>query len=554
MKTLFILSACLLFSACNSDSSLNENNDNATAANTLLSNTKTSDIRPKTRTTTYNPEAVIPPQCYTKHEANYNPCITCHQSYPFLSRPNAMNDLGLQMEYAFSDPGLTNHWKNLFEDRRERISQIGDNEILNYINTDNYSPLIRQLKDMADWQGPIPELNNLALGKGAFDNLGFAKDGSHWVAFNYKPLPSTFWPTNGSTDDVMIRLPQAFRASACTDTNNRDDNAYSQDAYLANLAILEMAIKDLSTISTPPINEKLLCQDLNQNGILEQHITEIPQQVTYAGGANHIPVNIMLYPQGTEFLHTVRYVGVDNNGNITVPARMKELRYMRKHQFLSAASLLSAYGNEQQEKTEGRLPKYDYREDRGISNNFGWTLMGFIEAKDGHLRMQDSEETLFCMGCHSTIGTTIDQTFAFARKITGANGWGYIDLKGMVDAPTMGSKQGEIAHYLATVGGGNEFRQNSEMTEKWFNADGTLRKNAVKNADVYTLITPSPARALSLNKAYLTIVHDQDYIYGRDANITPAINVHRAITSDTPVLDPSKVHTWDMRLDWSGEK
>ena len=92
------------------------------------------------------------------------------------------------------------------------------------------------------------------------------------------------------------------------------------------------------------------------------------------------------------------------------------------------------------------------------------------------------------------------------------------------------------------------------MAEKWFNTDGTLRQEAVANADVYTLITPSPARALNLNKAYLTIVQDQDYIHGRDANITPALNVHRSITSDTPVLDPSKVHTWDMRLDWSGEK
>ena len=553
MKTLYILSACLLFSACNSDSAINKEGLNATTVNTLLTDIKTNDIRPKTRTTTYNPEAVIPPQCYTKHEANYNPCITCHQSYTFLSRPNAMNDLGLQMEYAFSEAGLTNHWQNLFEDRRERINQIGDNEILNYINTDNYSPLIRQLKNMTDWQGPIPELENLALGKEAFDSLGFAKDGSHWVAFNYKPLPSTFWPTNGSTDDVMIRLPKAFRASACTDINS-DDNDYSQDAYLANLAILEMAIKDLDTLSTTPINEKMLCQDLNANGILEKRITEIPRQATYAGDASQTPVNTMLYPQGTEFLHTVRYVGVDDDGNITVPARMKELRYMRKHAFVSSASLLSAYGNEQQEKTDGQLPKYDYREDRGISNNFGWTLMGFIEAKDGHLRMQDSEETLFCMGCHSTIGTTIDQTFAFARKVTGAEGWGYIDLKGMFDAPTMGSNQGEIAHYLETVGGGNEFRQNAEMAEKWFNSDGTLHQEAVANADVYTLITPSPARALSLNKAYLTIVQDQDYIYGRDANLAPAVNVHRSITSDTPVLAPSKVHAWDIRLDWSGNK
>ena len=30
----------------------------------------------------YNPESVIPPQCYTKTDGVNNPCFACHQSYP----------------------------------------------------------------------------------------------------------------------------------------------------------------------------------------------------------------------------------------------------------------------------------------------------------------------------------------------------------------------------------------------------------------------------------------------------------------------------------------
>ena len=54
------------------------------------------------------------------------------------------------------------------------------------------------------------QIENLQLGAGAFDEQGFALDGSHLVSFNYKPLPSAFWPTNGSTDDVMVRLSAAY--------------------------------------------------------------------------------------------------------------------------------------------------------------------------------------------------------------------------------------------------------------------------------------------------------------------------------------------------------
>lgn len=491
----------------------------------------------------YNREAVVPPQCYTKHEATYNPCMTCHQSYTYGSRPNQMDDSALQAEYSFSEVGVTNHWTNLFEDRSDAVSQISDQEVIDYIYTDNYSTLIEQLQS-AGWQGPIPAINNLHLGAGAFDAQGFALDGSHWVAFNYKPLPSTFWPTNGSTDDVMLRLPAAFREQSC------NGSGYSRDTYLANLAILESAIQDLQQISLPPVDENSFCTDLNGDGQLGI-IETIQRPDFYVGNASAISVTPMLYPEETEFLHTVRYVGLKEDHSITIPARMKEVRYMRKHQFNSPQALLSLYGKEKQEKIDANLPNFVSRGDQGLDNGFGWLVLGFIEAADGHLRKQSEEETLFCMGCHTTLGSTIDQTFAFPRKVTGASGWGYVDLQGMQDAPNLGNSEGEILYYLKVAGGGNEFRENDEIINKWFNQDGTINEDKVKAADVYELITPSPERALTLNKAYMVIVREQDFIHGRDANVTPAVNVYREVDPETaPVLPTEHQQSWEMRMDW----
>jgi len=268
-------------------------------------------------------------------------------------------------------------------------------------------------------------------------------------------------------------------------------------------------------------------------------------------------VTVMLYPIHTEFLHSVRYVGISKDGDIGLPPRMKELRYMNKFAFFPPTHLVSQYGNENQEKIEGLLPQFINRGDKGTDNSFGWMLLGFIEDQQGQLRMQSEEENLFCMGCHTTIGSTIDQTFAFARKLDGAPGWSYINLKGMPDAPyvnaanTKNGSEGEIVHYLKTVGGGNEFRENDEIRERFFHADGSLNVAAINGLDVYQLITPSLRRALDLNKAYMTIVADQDFIHGRDANLQPVRNVYSEIDPEsTPVLPSDKQVQWDIRLQW----
>ncbi|WP_308364287.1 MULTISPECIES: hypothetical protein [unclassified Microbulbifer] len=495
-------------------------------------------------TALYNREAIIPPQCYTRTEEKHNPCYVCHQN-TIAERENRMSDGELQLAYSFSDIGMTNHWRNLFEDRRERVSAISDEEILDWINEDNYSALAPRLR-AAGFEGWIPDLENLEQGAAAFDEQGLAKDGSGWVAFNYKPLPSTFWPTNGSTDDVMIRLPEVFRTTS--------DGTPSKDIYKANLAILEANIKGLTEVTTPPIDERVIKADLNGDEKLGV-ISRINQLSGFVGGAANYYFQPGLYPLDTEFLHTVRYVGVAPDGAISNSRRMKEVRYMKKIVMPPKAQLAELYREEQYAKDAGYLPGYIDRRERGLDNEMGWVIQGFIEDRKGRLRAATFEENMFCMGCHTSVGSTIDKTFSFPRKIDGADGWGYIDLHGMPDAPNRGESKGEIANYFERIGGGDEFRSNTEMLARWFKKDGTLDvEKLAKAKDVYELITPSRERALLLNKAYRTIVADQDFIFGRDATVVPPINVYERIDNETaPTLPEKLFYEWDIRLDWSDD-
>ena len=52
--------------------------------------------------------------------------------------------------------------------------------------------------------------------------------------------------------------------------------------------------------------------------------------------------------------------------------------------------------------------------------------------------------------------------------------------------------------------------------------------------DVSALLYPSTRRALDLDKAYRTIVLDQDFVRGRAALVTPADHVHREVEQDQP--------------------
>jgi hypothetical protein len=489
----------------------------------------------------FNDEASIPPQCYTRTEQKYNPCYTCHQLYDRKGedRLNQLDDGSIQGSYIFSDIGVTNHWSNLFEDRSQWLKDVDDQSIRKYVATENYQSLPKILSD-SGWTGFIPDLTNYHKGAAAFDANGLALDDSGWVAFNYKPFPGTFWPTNGSTDDVVIRLPKKFREL---------NGQFNRDIYFINLTLTELNLKNIDSVNFWNIDESEINADLNGDGKLSI-IDTITKSSHYLGDASDEKIEFQQFPQGTEFMHSVRYVGTDIQGNISIPARMKELRYMRKVNVLNRYVIDSRYANERKEKLLEQVPNFIKRGDEGLDNGLGWFVQGFIEDYNGDLRPQSYEETMFCMGCHAAIGTTIDSTFSMARKVSGSQGWGYINLHGMKDAPNFNEEGGEILNYLQRAGGGSEFRSNPEIIEKWYK-DGTPDVDKIQAADVYALITPSMRRALDLNKAYSHIVRHQSFINGRDATWSPVTNVYKEIDESTPPLDGAhRVYHWDMRLNW----
>jgi hypothetical protein len=497
-----------------------------------------------------NSEALVPAMCYTKHDGVYNPCYVCHQDWVRNDdRANMMNDGFLQNEYGFSEYAFTNHWSNLFIDRSAKVARISDEAIDGYVNEDNYTPLAPMLKSKG-FIGFVPDLQNYHLGADAFDSEGFAKDGSNWVAFNYKPLPSTFWPVNGSTDDVLIRLPKVFRETG--------DGVYSLDVYRFNLAIVEAAIKGLETITVNALDENAAGEDLNNDGELGI-VNVIKRPDHYVGSASYMPVQTYLYPLYTEFMHSVRYVGADVSEAIYNAPRMKELRYMIKvnsyadeNTPMTKERLAAIYEDEWQEKFEGNNPPFFANlGEKGLANGMGWWVQGFIEDADGALRPQTYEETFFCMGCHTNLGSTFDQVFSFARKVDGVEGWGYIDLRAMTDVPNRGETDGEILTYFKRVGGGSEFRANNDIHDKYF-VNGEVNETKVKQASsVYELITPSRANALKMNKGYKVLVESQDFVHGREGNGKPVENVYREVTDETPRLPEEKKFSWDMRLDWT---
>jgi hypothetical protein len=468
--------------------------------------------------TLVNREAPIPVQCYTKTGGVSNPCWTCHTDSTY---PNLRSDADLQAEYSFSEYGTTNRWSNLFVDRSAAIEAIADDEVLAWIRQDNYSPLREILAGQTnEWAYGF----DLDFARGFADD-GFARDGSGWRAFRYKPFPGAFWPTNGSTDDVLVRLPAAFREQG---------GEPSLAVYAANLALLE------ASIASDP---RLTDADVG----LPSH---------YVGDAAGHALVRGTYPAGTEFLHSVRYL--DPDATSLVATRMKELRWIRKERELPRERIFAAYETEAEEKYEGGLPLYGGNAETGLLNAFGWRVQGYIEDAQGRLRLQTYEEHYACMGCHSSIGVTADGTFSFARKVPGSAGWGYQDITEIPDVPQLGHRDPEVLTYLRRVGGGDELRANDEILARFFDR-GVLDEAEVRRAapggdrKLPHLVAPSRERALRLNKAYLLLVREQSFERGRDVVLSPPSNVHaRVETTTTGLAEANRIHRdGTLRLDWS---
>ncbi len=494
-----------------------------------------------------NPEAVIPPQCYTKTDGDFNPCWTCHTA---VTQRNHKGDWALQAEYAFSDLGLTNHWTNLFEDYSSDVAAISDEEMLEYIREDNYTPFMAAMAKEVGYAGWTPDMDFSA----GFDEEGFANDGSWWRAFRYKPFLGTFWPTNGATDDVLIRLPAKYY----TDDNGNE----SVEIYKANLAILEASITTPGSLTAQPdreiepVNEIIAGVDLNGDSLLSESVTRVTQLPEfYVGAAFDVPVKKNLYPKGVEFLHTVRYIDPESPNLLS--ERMKEVRYSVKYRETDQWAVSNFYEREDNAKEEEKLPIFQGAGTSGFVNEIGWRLQGFIEDDLGRLRAQTDQEHYYCMGCHSNIGVTMDQTFGLPRKVPGADGWGHQDLAGIPDVPQHGHREPEILTYFKRNGGGDEFRNNDEVLARFF-SNGQVDEAAVRRAapggdrDIRHLVVPSNERAFALNKAYMALVRQQQFVFGRDPMLTPPENVHPFIEEISAGLDPDEIFTdGSIWLDWS---
>ncbi len=507
----------------------------------------------------YNQTPYITSQCYTKtvdaSNNKHNPCYSCHTKN---IEPNyTLEDDDLQESYNFPASALHNHWINLFKDRTKDIEKISDKEIMNYVKIDNYKDLSSKLKTIpknwdynnnGKWDGYIPDCQF------NFDDDGFDKNKNDkytgWRAFAYYPFLGTFWPTNGSTDDVLIRLPKDFQQN--------DDGKLDIDVYKLNLSIVESLIKQ-KTIDIKSIDENIYQVDLNQNGKLDiasqivfnwktpdydmKNKRSYNFSMSYVGlakqklekGKLHIAPG--LYPVQTEFLHSVRYIDIDKNNNIKIASRMKELRYGVKTSWLTYSDLEDMGRGILKEKYDfpDRTEQYIGDIEVGLNNKKGWYYQGFIEDKKGELRPQSYEETLYCIGCHSNLGAITDSTFVFGRKFekeTHNSGWFHWTQKGLKNVPDKKLENGdtEYSQYLKLNQSGDEFRSNQEVLNKFFENNNLKNSEIIKlKKDISHLLLPSIKRAIKLNKAYKVIVDEQSYIYGREGHVKPLNNVYEDV-------------------------
>jgi len=508
------------------------------------------------QTTLRNLYAFIPAQCYTKTVDDggkaHNPCHTCHVA---SREPNFINDGEVQLAYDFVPAARINRWKNLFVDWSLAARDISTEAITNYVRRSNYfgrrgeitlaarlkaPPRDWDVQDDGVWGGYVPDA------RFSFDERGFDRleEGGYtgWRAYAYYPLPGTFWPTNGSMGDALVRLPPAFREN--------EAGQFELAVYRANLSIVESLIlrRDVVIEAT---DEKRFGVDLDQDGALAS-ARSVRFEISAAGSprmsfvgrarlellAGRVHLAPGLFPEGTEFLHSVRYLDAAPSG-VRMAARLKELRYARKAEWWTPERLDYRAQAEAEEKADAPAEVRAIGGDmeRGAFNGQGWWYQGFIEDAEGALRPQTFEETAFCVGCHGGLGKTDDGVFSFGRRLgadTYQEGWFHWTqrgLEGVPDRPIHAGSGTEYVTYLEENGAADEFRQNAEARAKFFDERGRLRADMKLRLerDISELLVPSPGRAIALDKAYRALVRTQSFRDGRDVLLGGAKQVHEFV-------------------------
>jgi hypothetical protein len=504
-----------------------------------------------------NRAAYVPPQCFTQTrgangEPAANPCFVCHTR---PESPNFTDDADLQLRLSLPPLLAKNPWTNLFDPPVLHTPRASDAEVTAYVRRSNYFDANGSVALAATLASPPPAWDANHNGKWdgftpdvsfAFDDRGFdhRPDGSlsGWRAFAYFPFPGTFFPTNGAADDVAIRLDPAFREAK--------DGRPDAHVYEVNLAIVEALIAR-ADVAIDPVDEKALGVDLDRDGRLATASRVAFDAASDASGKTRMryvgrahdeerafPIAPGFFPTGTEFFHTVRYLDTAPDGTVTMAPRMKEVRYAKKTRWSSyAVAQANAIrdAREQDEAADG-THEVRFQGELGIYNSSGWLLQGFIEAADGNLRPQSFEESASCEGCHGGLGVTTDSTFSFARKMTtgparGWFHWSQRDLRGIPE-PKRADGEYEYTFYLREARAGDELRGNTEVLARFFDAQHALRPSEVErlHGDISTLLLPSAARALDLDRATMAIVATQSFDKGRDPILAPATHAYERVS------------------------
>gem|GEM_PF-1093612 len=503
----------------------------------------------------------IPAACYAKTQtrgaATRNPCYVCHTQG---LAPNFTHDEDLQLRYDFasqSESGTPNPWTNLSRDFSAIAREFKAADLLAYVRTNNYQSSSGQLlltqrlraslseawdpNRNGKWDGYVPDSYF------HFDAQGFdrAPDGTltGWSAFAYAPFPGGFSPANGSFGDAQIRLPRDFQTN--------ETGKVAPQTYAVNLAIVEALISH-SNVQIPKTDERSYGVDLDQDGKLGQTSLvayrwppQAQRKMSCVGAAriHELPLAAGLFPAETEFLHSLRYLDPQGDGQVRAAARMKELRYSRKTAWQTYAQLEANALREEHERAHSpaKLKRILGNTEAGLSNGQGWIYQGFIEDRLGALRPQSFEETASCIGCHGGIGASTDSTFSFPRKLgAGAFQHGYYSTaeRGFdgVPEPKRADGRYEYSLYLEQTRTGDDFGTNPEIAARFFDAAGDLKPASVKklHTNIALLLLPSESRAVRLNALYRALVEAQTFTRGREPLSSTSALVHTTLAPELP--------------------
>ena len=467
------------------------------------------------RTTFENPYANIPAQCYIETSGGtQNACLFCHTNAPARARLGNNNPQAglssitgnLQTTYSFTpatqqtvSPSI-NPWENtLFPEALEASYQksphrFDEKTMLTYLKDNNWKEAYAKKRGALGWDSGVespwrlfPDLSPEDLPanedgyvrtkhkqRALFDTL------TGWRAINFMPY-GIFTPMSGSVSGIYIRLPHPFMQD--------EKGVWSEAIYSKNLDLLERTITDR----------------LEPND---------PKQ--YYGNAYNTPVERGLYPLYTEFAHPLHYVDLRETG--TRAKRVKEIRYMVKTKMF--------YPGEATEKEEN-APLYLNEKQGWIDNGAGWILAGFIEDAKGHLRPQNGEELMQCVGCHSDnygfepsaftsgSGNTIDSTWAFPRKFPETLGWAEMDYLAYTfkegtarsnrgDPINRASNEGEFGYFLKHVVGANLYGVMPQSMEAFLIQ--TIKKENGYSDDWKTLDLEKPSELQAHHRLHVTLM------------------------------------------------